>query len=558
MAHKVFMTSVGIDLGTTYSLVTVLNNGAPVVVKIEGKPTMPSTVSYLSDGSVVVGEMAILREANDPSNTFTSVKRIVGKSFSELSKLKEKQFMSKATKTLHSADNPTSILYCPSLRRNIAPEEVSAEVLKRLVYEAELYLENNNLPSKVTNAVITVPAYFSQAQREATERAGKLAGLLKVKLLREPEAAAMAYGLNLQQRQLVLVFDLGGGTLDVSVLEVGEGLVEVIATNGDAHLGGDDFDQIIVEWILDEFVHTEGVTLQMVQQARGDVYLLARLREVARDVKRRLSTASEVQVEVPNIHFASGGLGVSAVLTRHRFESLSRHLLSRLLKPLREVAIMAGVNLQGESGRMGLSSHADSDTEDEDSSSKININNYGGSVAASTDYDTPRIRMANSAELQRQQTEGRAGARQRKKLMGSTIKELRRLQRQSSFLQPATLRGGSYSTTAGAGDAKGGGSGGGGAINLFPTGRAIDAVLLVGGATRIPCVRRTVRTVTGVEALSSRTVNPDEAVCLGAGILAGMLDGLIPDMQVLSPWQAAVLRVLHEEKQKGNVLLPLK
>ena len=178
-----------------------------------------------------------------------------------------------------------------------------------------------------------------------------------------------------------------------------------------------------------------------------------------------------------------------------------------------------------------------------------------------------RLRVLSSEELRRQQTEGRAGARQRQKLLGSTMKELHRLQKQASSLQSTALRGDSYSSTAtsrSSGSSGGGGSsshsggGGGGAVNLFPTGRAVDAVLLVGGATRIPCVRRTVRTVTGVDALSSRTVNPDEAVCLGAGILAGMLDGLIPDMQVLSPWQAAVLRVVHEEKLKGDVLLPLK
>lgn len=553
-AATVCMTSVGIDLGTTYSLVSVLRNGSPHIVKVDGRTTMPSVVSFLSNGSTIVGESAEQLAAVDPSNSFASIKRIIGKSSPDIVKLKEKQFMSKLAKSVQPGATGR-VLFCPAQQRSIAPEDVSAEVLRRLIGETEAYLRAQNLPSKVTNAVITVPAYFSKAQRAATERAGKLAGLDKVRLLREPEAAAMAYGLNRQQRQLVLVFDLGGGTLDVSVLEVGEGLVEVIATNGDAHLGGDDFDQLIVEWMLHQFARTEGVTVQMVQQVRGDVLTLARLRETARDVKQRLSTASEVLVELPRIHPGSG-LGVFAVLTRQRFESLSVHLLSRLLKPLRELAIMARINLPGESGRAGLRS--EDHEEDEGDSEKEEVHHAINSNRASFSS------VLSSEELRRQQTEGRADAKQEQKLLGSTMKELRRLQRTAASTASTALHGDSYASTAGARSSKSGGAGqtagvsGGGNVNLFPTGRAIDAVLLVGGSTRIPCVRRTVRTLTGVEALSSHTVNPDEAVCLGAGILAGMLDGLIPDMQILSPWQAAVLRVVHEEKLKGNVLLPLK
>lgn len=491
--------SVGIDLGTTYSLVAVVEDGVPIIVPIEGRPVMPSIVAYCEDGSSLVGEAARQQEVRNPRNTFSSVKRIIGKSSREAKSGRDRCFSSKILPD--AITSRACRLACPALNSTVTPEEVSSLILQKLIVEATRYMNQRtqqlNSTNIVSRAVITVPAYFSRSQREATEQAGRLAGLQKVRLLREPEAAALAYGLDLSEQQLVLVFDLGGGTLDVSVLDVGNGFVEVIATNGDPHLGGDDFDYVIVDWLVDQF---ELVSKEGARHVRNDVLALARLRDIALQAKKQLSMAVDCTIEIPSLY---KGVGLPTTkLTRGKFESLSRHLLARILKPLREVAIMAQINLPGESGQLGTLLQEDS---------------IDDSVVQGAELSV--------SELRKLQLSGRREAKDRKKTRGATGKELRRLQRES-------------------GDPS---------LSMFPGGQQLDEVLLVGGATRIPAIRRLVRTITGVEPL--RSMNPDEAVCLGAGTLAGVLDGTIPDMQVVSSWQAAILRTIKEEKVRGNDLL---
>lgn len=533
-------TSIGIDLGTTYSLVSLLEKGRPKIIKVDGKATMPSVVSYvLRNGSVVpvVGNEARQYDSTNSLNTFTSIKRIMGKSLEHIKKMNEKQFTSKIRKGLDvfsAKRDPHAHLFCPILKSTISAEEVSAVILRKLIDAAEKHVVERNaalgsaMPEHaatrhIKNAVITVPAYFTQDQREATQRAGILAGLEKVKLLREPEAAAMAYGLDLQVPQLVLVFDLGGGTLDVSVLEVGDGLVEVVATNGDAHLGGDDFDALIVNHVLGQFALVPGVNQEIVSQVRGNPAILADLRAVAELAKRNLSTMDQVAIDLPVLHQPSG-LGVSVLLTRRKFEALATPLLTRLLKPLRELALMAGINLPGESGQAGEV------LDDED-------NTY-----------TKSFEDMSVSELRKAQTSGKAQAKERQKMQGASRKELHRLQKEEMMSGFIARKEGSNAPRVRTGSS-------GSKLHLFPGGRAVDSVILVGGSTRLPCVRRAVRKITGVEALPAGKVNPDEAVCLGAGAMAGMLDGALPDMKVISPWQASVLKAFHDEQVKGNSLL---
>jgi molecular chaperone DnaK len=309
-----------------------------------------------------------------------------------------------------------------------------------------------------------------------------LAGLEKVKLLREPEAAALAYGLTQEQRKIVLVFDLGGGTFDVSVLEVGGGFVEVIATSGDAHLGGDDWDRAIVDHVVQEMSVAAGLSATDVKALQADPIVSARLLEAAEQAKIALSAAKETRVQIPLLF---RGLSVDVPLSRGRFESLTKSLLARLLLPLREVAIMSGVNLPGESGQLGINEGAFADDEDEDDED----DERGAGAPALT-----------PAQLRQTQLKGKAAAKERKKVRGSTARELRRLQK--ALGDPS--------------------------LAIFPGGQLLDDVVLVGGSTRIPAVLRLVRTITGVD--PRRTVNPDEAVSLGAAVMAGILDGSVKNM----------------------------
>ncbi|HEY9668417.1 MAG TPA: Hsp70 family protein, partial [Coleofasciculaceae cyanobacterium] len=245
---------VGIDLGTTNSVVAVMEGGKPVVIaNAEGMRTTPSVVAFSKDGERLVGQMARRQTVLNPQNTFYGVKRFIGRKYAELN-----QESKRVPYTIRRDETTGNIkIRCPRLKKEFAPEEISAMVLRKLADEASRYLGES-----VTGAVITVPAYFNDSQRQATRDAGRIAGLEVLRILNEPTAASLAYGLDREQSQTVLVFDLGGGTFDVSILEVGDGVFEVKATSGDTQLGGNDFDRKIVDWLAEQFLETEGVDLR--------------------------------------------------------------------------------------------------------------------------------------------------------------------------------------------------------------------------------------------------------------------------------------------------------
>jgi len=265
---------VGIDLGTTNSVVAVMEGGQPTVIpNAEGMRTTPSVVAFSKDGERLVGQMARRQAVLNPDNTFYSVKRFIGRRYKELNP----QSKQVAYKILEDERGNIKISV-PRLNKEFAPEEISAMVLRKLVDDASRYLGQ-----PVTQAVITVPAYFNDSQRQATKDAGKIAGLEVLRIINEPTAASLAYGLDRRTNETILVFDLGGGTFDVSILEVGDGVFEVKATSGDTQLGGDDFDKKIVDWLAEQFKKQEGVDLRTDRQA------LQRLTEAAEKAKIELS-----------------------------------------------------------------------------------------------------------------------------------------------------------------------------------------------------------------------------------------------------------------------------
>ncbi|MCL5781045.1 MAG: molecular chaperone DnaK [Firmicutes bacterium] len=309
---------VGIDLGTTNSVVAVMEGGRPtVIVNAEGSRTTPSVVAFREGGEKLVGQVAKRQGALNPEKTLYSIKRFIGRRYSEV------------------ADERNSVPYKvvagsnDAVRFDIggklyAPEEISAMVLKKLVDDAAKYLGE-----RITDAVITVPAYFNDAQRQATKDAGKIAGLNVLRIINEPTAAALAYGMDKKKNETILVFDLGGGTFDVSVLEVGDGVFEVKATNGDTHLGGDNFDKAIVDWLAEEFKKDYGIDLRLDKQA------LQRLTEAAEKAKTELSTVTETQISLPFITAdASGPKHLDMKLTRAKFDDLTHHLVERCRGPV--------------------------------------------------------------------------------------------------------------------------------------------------------------------------------------------------------------------------------
>lgn len=528
--------SVGIDLGTTYSLVSIIEDAKPKIIAIDGANTVPSVVAFdARDGSMLVGEAARKQETQNPLNTFSSVKRVIGKTVKEVKRSGDKLFSSRVTypdsQLISSAVQAAewhdsnyspliALTYTTGMRKAeamtnaVLAETLSSLILQKLIQHASAYFGPD---TRITRAVITVPAYFTERQRKATEFAGKLAGLSKIRILKEPEAAALAYGLDLRKEQLVLVFDLGGGTLDVSVLEVGNGFVEVIATSGDGHLGGDDFDAALLEWMVTQFESSASVAaVNHLRSSKDSQQLRSRMLEAAVEAKKTLTSQPTVDIVVPNI-YQNEGLNVT--ITRRKFEGLIRALLVRMLKPLREAALMAGINLPGESGQEGINEWFQP-TQGEDGEGDDDNDSGDGNG----DDDDSGGGGMSLRQMKKLQQEAKQAARRKKKKKGTTTKELRRLQKSS-------------------GDTS---------LSLFPGGQAVDEVLLVGGATRTPAVKRLVRTLTGVQPQTS--VHPDEAICLGAGVQAGILDGSIQNMQVMSPLQAAVLRTIYEESLKGNAL----
>mgnify|MGYP001334255474 FL=1 len=312
---------VGIDLGTTNSCVAVMEGGKPTVIaNAEGFRTTPSVVAYTKNQDQLVGQIAKRQAVMNPENTFYSAKRFVGRRVDEVNE--ESKEVSYGVEKSGSSVK----LKCPVLDKQFSPEEVAAQVLRKLSEDAGKYLGES-----VSQAVITVPAYFNDSQRQATKDAGKIAGLEVLRIINEPTAAALAYGLDKQSNERILVFDLGGGTFDVSVLEVGDGVFEVLSTSGDTHLGGDDFDKVIVDHLAATFKANEGIDLRQDKQA------LQRLTEAAEKAKIELSNATQSEINLPFITATpEGPKHVDLTLTRAKFEELASNLIDRCRVPVEQ------------------------------------------------------------------------------------------------------------------------------------------------------------------------------------------------------------------------------
>jgi len=323
---------VGIDLGTTNSCIAVIEGGKPIVIaNAEGQRITPSVVAYTKTGDRLVGQIARRQAVMNTDNTFYSVKRFIGRKYDEITH----EASEVAYKVIRD-NNGNVKLDCPALKKQFAPEEIAAQVLQKLTDDASKYLGE-----RVTQAVITVPAYFNDSQRQATKDAGKIAGLEVLRIINEPTAAALAYGLNKKGNETILVFDLGGGTFDVSILEVGEGVFEVKSTSGDTHLGGDDFDKKIVDRIADEFQRNEGVDLRKDKQA------LQRLTEAAEKAKIELSNATQTTINLPFITATQEGpKHLDITLTRADFDKLCSDLLDRCRIPVEQA--LKDANLSNE------------------------------------------------------------------------------------------------------------------------------------------------------------------------------------------------------------------
>ena len=311
---------VGIDLGTTNSVVAAIEGGQPsVIINAEGLRTTPSIVAYTKKQELLVGQIAKRQAVINPGNTFFSVKRFIGSKETEITS-DAKQLPYKITKD----SNENVKVKCPALSKDFSPEEISAQVLRKLINDATNYLSQ-----EVTQAVITVPAYFNDSQRQATMDAGKIAGIEVLRIINEPTAASLAYGLDKKQNETILVFDLGGGTFDVSILEVGDGIFEVLATAGDTNLGGDDFDKVLVNWLMADFKEQEGIDLVT------DIQALQRLTEAAEKAKMELSTIEKTNISLPFITAdATGPKHIDKELTREVFETLCKDLIARCRIPV--------------------------------------------------------------------------------------------------------------------------------------------------------------------------------------------------------------------------------
>ena len=320
----------GIDLGTTNSAMAVLEGGEPtIIVNAEGDRTTPSVVGFRADGDRIVGKAAKNQAVTNPTNTVFSIKRFMGRRYDEVSsELKTVPYKVK------SGTGSRAVVEIDG--EDFTPEQISAMILSKMKADAEKYLGET-----VTDAVITVPAYFNDAQRQATKDAGKIAGLNVQRIVNEPTAAALAYGLDKKDiDQKVLVFDLGGGTFDVSLLDLADGVVEVLATNGDNHLGGDDWDQKVIDWLADKFQADNGIDL------RKDPMALQRLKEAAENAKKELSSAQQAQVNLPFITAdATGPKHLDYTLTRAEFERITRDLLDRCKGPVTKALHDAGISI---------------------------------------------------------------------------------------------------------------------------------------------------------------------------------------------------------------------
>ena len=319
---------IGIDLGTTNSCVAVLEGGEPTVINSsEGGRTTPSIVGFAKDGERLVGQAAKRQAVTNPENTVFSIKRFMGRMFNEVeNEIKEVPY--KVNK------NKNGSIEVKAGDKSYTPPEIGAMVLQKLKQTAE-----EHLGTTVTDAVITVPAYFNDSQRQATKDAGKIAGLNVKRIINEPTAASLAYGLDKKKDETIAVFDLGGGTFDISILELGDGVFEVKSTNGDTHLGGDDFDQKIMNWIADEFKKSDGIDL------KKDAMALQRLREASEAAKKELSTSKQTEINLPFITAdSSGPKHLNLTLTRAKFEKLVAHLVERTIDPCVKAIKDAGLS----------------------------------------------------------------------------------------------------------------------------------------------------------------------------------------------------------------------
>jgi len=324
---------VGIDLGTTNSVVAAIEGGQPTVItNAEGFRTTPSIVAYTKKEELLVGQLAKRQSVVNAENTFFSVKRFIGCKADEVSE-ESKELPYKVIRD----DNGNIKIKCSSLNKDFSPEEVSAQIIRKLITDAKEYLGQD-----VTKAVITVPAYFNDSQRQATVDAGKIAGIEVLRIINEPTAASLAYGLDKKQNETILVFDLGGGTFDVSVLEVGDGIFEVLSTAGDTNLGGDDFDKALVRWLVDDFEKQEGTNLTK------DIQALQRLTEAAEKAKTELSNSETTTINLPFITAdKTGPKHIQQDLTREKFESLCKGLIDRCRIPVEKALKDAKLDKSG-------------------------------------------------------------------------------------------------------------------------------------------------------------------------------------------------------------------
>ncbi|MBI5085437.1 MAG: molecular chaperone DnaK, partial [Acidobacteria bacterium] len=319
---------IGIDLGTTNSVVAVMEGGQPVVIpNQEGGRTTPSVVGFAKSGDRLVGQVAKRQAVTNPENTIYSIKRFMGRRFDEVGEEMKRV-------PYHVVKGESGDARVEGGGSKLAPPEVSAMILTKLKEAAEAYLGE-----KVTKAVITVPAYFNDAQRQATKDAGQIAGLEVQRIINEPTAAALAYGLDKKKEERIAVYDFGGGTFDISILEVGDGVVEVKSTNGDTHLGGDNIDQRLVDWLIEEFKKDEGVDLSRDRMA------LQRLKEAAEKAKIELSSAMETELNLPFIYGdpQTGPKHLVKSLTRARFEAMVEDILQRSVGPCKQALSDAGL-----------------------------------------------------------------------------------------------------------------------------------------------------------------------------------------------------------------------
>ena len=321
---------VGIDLGTTNSCVAVMEGGKPTVIaNAEGFRTTPSVVAFAKNGDRLVGQIAKRQAVMNPENTFYSVKRFIGRRFDEVTH----EATEVSYKVLRDSSGNVKV-DCPVAGKQFAPEEISAQVLRKLVEDASKYIGET-----ITQAVITVPAYFNDSQRQATKDAGKIAGIEVLRIINEPTAASLAYGFDKKSNETILVFDLGGGTFDVSILEVGDGVFEVLATSGDTHLGGDDFDKKIVDYLAEEFRKQNGIDLRKDKQA------LQRLTEAAEKAKIELSSVTQAEINLPFITATQDGpKHLDTTLTRAQFEELCSDLIDRCRIPVENALRDAKLN----------------------------------------------------------------------------------------------------------------------------------------------------------------------------------------------------------------------